>query len=200
MKLVASSSQCVCFTFQYNDRDESRWSGMFVIRVERKRMLEMQVGDRDCSWSGSKSPCFELGVSKHWMPCCILKKKQEMCTTQSGGIKIEKRFKGRSQCHNEKGGQSEPISHPLYQQRTCFARAIPIASAVSCWCIKECSCKVREKACTLQQHSNCGCKVWWTLSRNWRKKKVSIEFPIERIHEKLQNPTVDNSCPCGNSI
>ena len=63
MKLVASSSQCVRFTFQYNGRDESRWSGMFVIRVERKRMFEMQVGDRDCSWSGSKSQCFALGIS-----------------------------------------------------------------------------------------------------------------------------------------
>ena len=116
---------------------------MFVIRVEWKRMFEMQVGDRDSSWSGSKSQCFALRVSRIQSHAAFWEKK-EMCTTQSGSTKIEKRFKGRSRCHNESGGESEPIWHPLYQQRTCFVRAIPIASAISCWCIKECSCKVRE--------------------------------------------------------
>ena len=75
MKLVASSSQCVRFTL--------------------KTMVEMKVGDRECSWSGSKGkecsrcksvigtvrdPVRKANASrwefhfKHSMPCCVLKK------------------------------------------------------------------------------------------------------------------------------
>ena len=95
MRLIASSSQCVRFTFPYNGPDDSRWSGMFVIRVKRTRIFEMQVGDRDCSWSGSKGQCFALGSFTHSMPCCILKKNRTCAqhkvevTKSKRGSKVE---------------------------------------------------------------------------------------------------------------
>ena len=76
MKLVASSSEC---------------DSLF------NTMVEMKVGDRECSCSGSKGKEFSRCKSvigtvrdpvwkanatrweKHSMPCCILRKKLKMC-------------------------------------------------------------------------------------------------------------------------
>ena len=146
-------------------------------------MVQMTVGDRECSWSGSKGQEFSR------------------CKSVIGTVRDPVRKANASRYEmGERGGPSEPIWYPLYQQKTCFARAIPIACEISCWCMKEFSCKVRKKARNLQQHSNSGCKVWRTLSQKWRKIKVSIDCPIERISigksiEKMQNRTLDNSRP-----